>query len=328
MSVKIGSARIDERGRISGGKAGDQTGNEVSTQSWYLHSKGWRVFRANDSLKAEKIAWCMQAACDNNKIGYDQNERNTLYNVSKQYAFDVSKVNTVVETDCSALVRVCCAYAGISLSDFNTASEASALLKSGAFVELTDSKYTKQSDYLRRGDVLVTKTKGHTVIVLSNGSKSGNTPVVTVYKLGDRILKNGMDGADVKELQTYLIQLGYSCGSWGADGEFGDATELAVRNFQKAHKCEVDGEVGNETLSALENALGGGDVNFTAKSVKIVGGQCWVRMAPNTSGKQLGVALEGQILQYGGQQSEDGWLLVAFNNQNGWVSGKYGKLID
>ena len=43
MAVKIGSARIDERGKISGGKAGDQTGSEVGTQNWYKHSKGWRV---------------------------------------------------------------------------------------------------------------------------------------------------------------------------------------------------------------------------------------------------------------------------------------------
>lgn len=30
MSVKIGSARIDENGRARGGKAGDQTGKEVA----------------------------------------------------------------------------------------------------------------------------------------------------------------------------------------------------------------------------------------------------------------------------------------------------------
>lgn len=29
MSLMVGSARIDENGKISGGKPGDQTGNEV-----------------------------------------------------------------------------------------------------------------------------------------------------------------------------------------------------------------------------------------------------------------------------------------------------------
>lgn len=327
-NVIIGSARIDERGNTTGGLAGDQTGNEVSTQNWYLHSNGWRVFRSNDSTARDKIAKCMQMSCDNNRIGYDQNQRNTLYNAAKPYGFDTSKVSSPVETDCSALVRVCCAYAGISLGDFNTSTEASTLKNSGRFTELTDSKYTSQSAYLMRGDILVTKTKGHTVVVLSNGSKAGASIPTISYKLGDRILKNGMEGADVKELQTYLIQLGYSCGSWGADGEFGDATEIAVRNFQKHNGCGVDGEVGNETLSALMSALGVGDGIGYGNEVKIVGGQCWVRSAPNTSGKQLGIALEGQVLQYGGQQSVDGWLLVAFDNQNGWVSGKYGKLIN
>ena len=40
MSVRVGSARIDEQGKATGGKAGDQTGGEVSTQAWYKHSKG------------------------------------------------------------------------------------------------------------------------------------------------------------------------------------------------------------------------------------------------------------------------------------------------
>ena len=135
MAVKIGSARIDERGKTTGGAAGDQTGNEVSTQNWYLHSKGWRVFRAYHAGVAEAIAACMEAACANNHIGYDQNQRNTLYNAAKPYGFDVCKVTTDVETDCSGLIRVCCAYAGIMLSDFNTATEASVLQNSGAFAD-------------------------------------------------------------------------------------------------------------------------------------------------------------------------------------------------
>ena len=325
--VVIGSARSDENGKTTGGIAGDQTGKEVSTQSWYLHSKGWRVLRPISAAAAAMIAACMQWACDNNKIGYDQNQRIALYNAAKPHAFDVRKVTTAVETDCSALVRVCCAYAGINLPDFNTATEASVLLSSGAFVELTDSKYTKQQDYLRRGDILVTKTKGHTVAVLSDGSKAGSEPVNTIYKLGDRILKNGMYGADVRELQTMLIQLGYSCGSWGADGEFGDATELAVRKFQRDHNCEVDGEVGPETLAALTKALGTND-GQTGRQVKIVGGQCYIRAEPNkTTGAKLGVALEGSTYAYAGQQSADGWLKIVYNDGGGWVSGMYGRLI-
>ena len=328
MAVKIGSARSDERGKITDGVAGDQTGNEVSTQSWYLHSKGWRVLRPVDPKVAEAIAVCMQAACDNNMIGYDQSQRNTLYNAVKVLGFDVRLIKKAVETDCSALVRVCCAFAGIMVADFNTSNEASTLLRSGAFVELSDSKYTKKADYLRRGDVLVTKTKGHTAVVLSNGSKAGSTPAITVYKLGDRILRNGMEGNDVQELQTYLIQLGYSCGSWGADGEFGDATELAVRKFQKEQGCEVDGEVGPKTLKALQKALGEGDGEGVGSTVKIVGGQCYIRSMPDkVAGKKLGVAAEGTVWTYAGRKSADGWLQIVCNDGGGWVSGMYGRLV-
>ena len=173
MSVKIGSARIDENGHACGGRAGDQTGREVSTQSWYRHAKGWRVFRARSPQAAEKIARNMQCACDNRHIGYDQYQRLTLYEVSKPLGFDCKQVKADCETDCSALVRVCCAYAGIRLPNFRTTDEPAALLNSGAFAELTGAKYTDQSAYLRRGDILVTRTQGHTVVVLSDGPKAG-----------------------------------------------------------------------------------------------------------------------------------------------------------
>lgn len=76
MAVIIGSARHDEHGNCySGGKAGDQTGQEVSTQKFYNHSKGWYVLRAKDDRVAEKLAEAMQIASDNKNIGYDQSER-------------------------------------------------------------------------------------------------------------------------------------------------------------------------------------------------------------------------------------------------------------
>lgn len=173
MAVKIGSARIDENKNAKGGKAGDQTGKEVSFQNWYKHSKGWRVFRAKNISIANLIADDMEYACLNNDIGYDQNQRGTLYSVSKPYGFNCKKVNKKCECDCSSLVRVCCAYAGIMLPNFRTSNEASILLNSGYFVEMKGKKYTDSSDYLMRGDILVTKTQGHTVIVLDNGSKFG-----------------------------------------------------------------------------------------------------------------------------------------------------------
>ena len=52
MAVKVGSARIDENGRAHGGKAGNQTGKELSVQNWYRHFKGWRVLSAKPGSNA------------------------------------------------------------------------------------------------------------------------------------------------------------------------------------------------------------------------------------------------------------------------------------
>lgn len=179
--VKIGSARIDENGKAKGGKAGDQTSKEVSTQDWYKHNKGWRVFRAKDPDKANMIAQDMEWACANKHIGYDQGQRLTLYNTAKEVGFNCKKVTTNCETDCSALVRVCCAYAGITLPNFRTPTEPKALLNSGEFIEMEGSKYTDSSNYLKRGDILVTKTQGHTVVVLNDGKDADPSPIPSEY---------------------------------------------------------------------------------------------------------------------------------------------------
>lgn len=337
-SVIIGSARSDENGKIKNGKAGDQkAGKEVSTQVYYVHGKDWRVFVCNVPEMRPVMADLMQQACDNNNIGYDQYQRTTLTKYLPDAGYIIRKVANKCETDCSRLVIdiINCAFKilGINaqIGNGNTSTLPKLLLNSGYFEEWKGSKYTENDDYLPEGTILNTATKGHVVMTITRGSKAESSPTPEkTYNLGSRILKNGMKGADVKELQGLLIQLGYDLGKWGADGDFGDATEIAVEYFQRVMKISIDGEVGPETLAALEKALkvDEGDGNLPgAKNVRITGGNCFVRREPNTqSDNKLGVAYEGKVLPYRGQQSENGWLAVVFDGADGWVSGKYGKL--
>lgn len=65
-------------------------------------------------------------------------------------------------------------------------------------------------------------------------------------------LKRGSKGQKVKDLQTKLVSLGYSVGSYGIDGDFGKATEAAVKQFQRDHDLTPDGIVGPKTYAALE----------------------------------------------------------------------------
>ena len=147
--------------------------------------------------------------------------------------------------------------------------------------------------------------------------------------LGDRVLKDGCEGEDVKELQADLIRLGYDCGRWGADGDFGDATEITLKAFQRDQGLTDDGICGAKTVAALEKALAKQDAG-TAKPrlVEIRGGRCYVRDAPSKSGKALGVVPEGDRLTWLGQIDEpSGWLKVSYEGKEGWVSGKYGVLV-
>lgn len=146
-------------------------------------------------------------------------------------------------------------------------------------------------------------------------------------RLGDRLLKVGCEGEDVKELQTDLVRLGYDCGRWGADGDFGDSTELAVRAFQRDHSLENDGICGPKTVAALQKALAKLDSEpQRPRLVEIRGGNCYVREAPDKTGAILGVAHDGDRLSWLGRRSDDGWLQVDYHGRAGWVSGKYGRL--
>ena len=67
-------------------------------------------------------------------------------------------------------------------------------------------------------------------------------------------LKRGSKGEYVTLLQTKLVNKGYSVGSCGIDGDFGQATLTAVKQFQKDHGLKVDGIVGAATWAALNDS--------------------------------------------------------------------------
>ncbi len=171
IAIKIGSARIDENGKLSGGKAGDQTGKEVSTQNFYMHSKGWYLYRAKDAVIAERLATAMLDACNNDNIGYDQSERATVILQLKRYG-SLKDIATKTEADCSSLVRACCIEAGFDPGNFNTASEGTALDKTRMF---EGRKSVTSTTELFDGDIIVTKTKGHTAIVVNGNPRKASS---------------------------------------------------------------------------------------------------------------------------------------------------------
>lgn len=79
-------------------------------------------------------------------------------------------------------------------------------------------------------------------------------------------LRNGSTGQNVRNLQQKLKNLGYYSGS--VDGDFGDGTESALREFQRVNGLSVDGVAGSRTLSALNssNAKGKASASKNATS--------------------------------------------------------------
>lgn len=81
-----------------------------------------------------------------------------------------------------------------------------------------------------------------------NASDAGtDIPVST----SDGSLSIGMTGAAVETMQKMLIKLGYSCGSSGADGDFGNNTLAALKKFQTENGLTVDGIYGPKSKAKL-----------------------------------------------------------------------------
>ena len=76
--------------------------------------------------------------------------------------------------------------------------------------------------------------------------------------LGDRTLRAGASGPDVRELQQALGQAGFKV---KLDGNFGTGTLRAVKRFQRASRLDPSGTVGTRTVAALKRALRGSSAN-------------------------------------------------------------------
>ena len=241
MTTIIGSARIDEHGKASGGKAGDQkqkttpdTKGEVSMQNFYVSSKGWYILRAKNPSVASNIALAMTIACNNPNIGYNQARR-----------LDIIKSGThatqPTSCDCSSLVRQCVRESGIEVGNFTTANEASVLMATKQFDKIA---YTKNTT-LYLGDILVTKTKGHTVIVTSGTTRSQNAIATPTVKMGSK-------GDNARLLQHNLNQCGATLEE---DGIFGKLSTAALVRWQYANKLTADGIYGKKSAAKMKEIL-------------------------------------------------------------------------
>ena len=221
MAIKyVSGACIDERGKASGGKAGDQTHREVYVHTLASSGKWTRILRPPKN--ASIIVKQAYAAAANDHIGYDQSQRTTLFTAAQKVGFDLSAVKTNVETDCSALVAVLCNAAGFKVSkDMYTGNERSSLAAQG----FKDMPYSEAS--LQPGDVLW--RSGHTVVYVgTSATYAVQTSSPVLYKLID--ISHHNQSVNLEKIRAAGIHVILKAG---------EGTSMTDGTFEsRAKKCE------------------------------------------------------------------------------------------
>ena len=122
-----------------------------------------------------------------------------------------------------------------------------------------------------------------------------STLVDESYRMGDRTLYlrlPNFHGADVRQLQTCLNILGFSCGE--PDGYYGVHTEAAVKQFQESQAQLADGMAFPDTFDAIERLhhVWGGK---PAAGPHPMGGMGFARAAGVLERMQISLAAEDPI---------------------------------
>lgn len=249
MSVMCAWASSDERGKLKGGKAGDQNSKEVKCGSIYNFGQT-RVYRCADRKYAVKIGAAAKAIALNDCFGYCQTHRTSGYTALKNANWIVANVKSNVEIDCSELAAcaVNVAYGkGLISSAVYSGNIGGALLGTGYFKELKASKYLGKSEYIECGDIIVAPGK-HVIVAYTDGAKTSQNTVVSniqgaisgnplvkkgqeeaIKFTGVNIATDGLIGGETNMMKSRVLQhamnLDYKTNPIVEDGKFGSASK-------------------------------------------------------------------------------------------------------
>lgn len=111
--------------------------------------------------------------------------------------------------------------------------------------KINPGKGVTYSNVYRRNDLMEVRT-------LFDDSGEENLNANAAQDIDRGWLQRGDKGQKVKDMQLMLIGCGYSCGTDGADGDFGKNTEKALLKFQHDSALKEDGLYGNASRAKLE----------------------------------------------------------------------------
>lgn len=210
----------DEHHNYKGGKAGDQTGDEMVLRTWY--NRPWTcILHYPDPDVRMLIAHMAIAAALNPNVGYDQAQRTTFWQELSKVGYDPSLIKKPCEADCTSSTTAIVKGAGYlcdiaplkSLSMSITSRNMKAQFQKAGFIVRTDKCYLTSGNYLAPGDILL--YEGHhaainvTVgkyssdsqenqVLVTGGSvyiRSGDstsTPIIGVVHRGDKLPFTGV----------------------------------------------------------------------------------------------------------------------------------------
>lgn len=151
-------------------------------------------------------------------------------------------------------------------------------------------------------------------------------PIITYknnpYKEPTANIKIGSIGDSVKWVQYEINKRGYDIGSSGIDGDFGKATDAAVKKFQADNGLEADGIVGKMTRTALKNETQEEKPVETAKPIETVTvryGTWNVRSTPSINNNTIGVASSGEVYEKTGENTE-GWVGIMYKGRAAFIA--------
>lgn len=313
----ISNSGGDERGKATGGQAGDQTGKEWVLKAWY--NRPWGVvLRYPNAAVGIKIAELGIAAALNNHIGYDQVQRKTYWTELVKANYNPSAIATNCEEDCTAGVTANVKAAGHlfgikKLEDINVNTYSGNMKKNfvaAGFMALTDSKYLASPNYLLPGDILL--YEGHhaatNVTYGKYAEKEVNEAATTL------VTPDNCTGYIIVERGNYHVRKEAS-----AKSESIGIAKLATRlPYLSAAKdgwffVEFNGKTGWISSRA-------GDIHL-AKDLTVKPSTWYIRSEPKAGSKELCVVSGGNTVCYLGEK-KDGWYHVYFRGVNGWISEK------